>query len=290
MNYLINLIKNIKFLCEHNLRQQREDDIVYLTNKILNDGIIEYGLQLPGYNNEHVLNKFDSIRKVLQSAKSFVRLGDGEIGIMQGVDQPFQKYDPEIQTVLLDLLKGKYPNILVGLNNNYYTPGYLLNSPYDRRHDYDFRTFFNKYSDKNMTYIDGACTFYFPQNERSKRHEEFWNLWVEAFRDKNIVIICGDGILDKLHYDVFKNAASKEFIYGPRRHAWDCHHEIIEKINKNVSKDKLLIFILGMAGKAMIPELSKEGYLCWDIGHLAKSYDVYMSNTTFDPVKFYAPD
>lgn len=289
MSYLKTFVRNMAYLAKHSLWQQREDDIVYLTEKILNDGIVEYGLNLPGYEQERVLEKFESIKTITQSKKSFVRLGDGEVAIMKGISQPFQKAEPEIQSVLLDLLTGKYPNILVGLNKNYYTPGYILNSKYDRRNDFDFRVFFNKYSDKKMTYIDGACTFYFPQDERSKQHESFWNLWLEAFKDKNIVIICGEGILDKLEYDVFKLAASKEFIFGPKKHAWDCHKELVDKIHK-VSKDKLLVFILGMAGKAMIPELTKEGYLCWDIGHLAKSYDVYMRNVPFDPIKFYAPD
>ena len=48
-----------------------------------------------------------------------------------------------------------------------------------------------------------------------------------------------------------------------------------------------------MAGKAMVPELTDCGYMCWDVGHLAKYYNAYMQGNvmTEDEIKaFYAPD
>ena len=66
--------------------------------------------------------------------------------------------------------------------------------------------------------------------------------------------------LDKLEYDVFEYADSKTFIYGPRSHAWDEHHSIVEQI-KQVKKNSLIVFILGMAGKAIIPEVADMGYV-----------------------------
>ena len=55
----------------------------------------------------------------------------------------------------------------------------------------------------------------------------------------------------------------------------------------------ILVFILGMAGKAMIPETTSLGYVSWDIGHLAKGYDAYMRNVkpTQEFINdFFAPD
>ena len=43
----------------------------------------------------------------------------------------------------------------------------------------------------------------------------------------------------------------------------------------------------------MIPQLTEDGYMCWDVGHLAKYYDTYMHGKILseDEIKkFYAPD
>ena len=43
----------------------------------------------------------------------------------------------------------------------------------------------------------------------------------------------------------------------------------------------------------MIPELMNYGYTCWDVGHLAKYYNAYMSEMVWTKearAEFYAPD
>lgn len=293
MSRLTNLIRNINYLTKHSLWDQREEDIVYLSSKILDDGIYEYGLQLQDYNYLTVLKQRESIELIIRSGKSFVRYGDGEINLMKGIDQPFQKYDEELVQKLYGILRTPRPNLLVGLNEYYFEPGYMYsNFDYNRRHAYEFRKFFKENCNKDTIYIDGQCTFY----EFGNNGEEtisFWNTWKEAFRGRELVIICGEGILDKLEYDVFEYAKSKKFVYAPSRHAWSNHAEIIDRIKKEANKDQLMVFILGMAGKAMIPEVTDLGYCAWDVGHLAKSYNAYRHNmqpTKENIEEFYAPD
>lgn len=293
MGRIENLVRNINYLTKHSLWDQREEDIVYLTNKILDDGIYEYALKLDGYKYLKILKQDESIDLIINSRKSFVRFGDGEINLMKGFNQPFQKYDKELVQRLYYILNVPQQNILVGLNEHYFEPGYQRsNYDYNRRHAYDFRRFFIENCDMNRTYIDGQCTFYeFGNNDEET--VQFWKKWKDAFKNKDIVIICGEGILDKLQYDVFEYAKSKKYIYGPSRHAWCKHDEIIDRIKNETNTEQLLVFILGMAGKAMIPEVTDMGYCAWDIGHLDKSYNAYMRN--MQPTKenirnFYAPD
>ena len=120
-----NLLRNINYLSKHSLWEQREEDIVYLSNKILDDGIYEYGLQLQDYNYLNVLKQRESIELIIQSGKSFVRFNDGEINLMKGKDQPFQKYDKELVKILYDILNNPRADLLVGVNEHYYEPGYL---------------------------------------------------------------------------------------------------------------------------------------------------------------------
>mgnify|MGYP002767304946 CR=1 FL=1 len=293
MGRIKNLVRNINYLTKHSLWDQREDDIVYLTNKILDDGIYEYDLKLHDFKRLKVLKREESIDLIISSGESFVRFGDGEINLMKGIDQPFQRHDKELVQRLYHILSIPQQNLLVGLNEHYFEPGYKhTNYDYNRRHAYDFRQFFIENCDMHRTYIDGQCTFYEFGNN-GEETVQFWKKWKEAFKDKDIVIICGEGILDKLQYDVFEYAKSRKYIYGPSRHAWCRHDEIIGRIKKEISTDQLLIFILGMAGKAMIPEVTAMGYCAWDIGHLTKSYNAYMNNmqpTNENIRNFYAPD
>ena len=47
---------------------------------------------------------------------------------------------------------------------------------------------------------------------------------------------------------------------------WDLDDDLIKEIKLVTLKDDLIVFILGMAGKVMISELSEQGYICWDVG------------------------
>lgn len=288
-----NLVRNLNYLMKHSLWDQREEDIVYLTSKILDDGIYEYDLSIPDYARVEILDKEQSIRKIVSENKSFVRINDGEVRLMCGISQPFQKYEKTLVNQLIALLKQPREDVLVGINRGYYLPYYKAQAgDFMRRNAYDFRKFLDKYIDYNVEYLDGACTFY-KWGDQSAETALFWNCWREAFRDKRIVIVCGEHILDSLQYDIFELAVSKRFIYGPRKHAWDKHEELIDRIKREVDKDEYLIFILGMAGKAMIPEVTDLGYIAWDVGHLAKSYDAYrndMPNTKENIERFYSPD
>lgn len=295
MRKIKTLVRNITYLMKYSLWDQREEDIVYLTNKILDDGIYEYGLELPTYRKLKILEKNDSIDAILQSNKSFVRMGDGEIRIMQGIDQPFQQYEPVIADTLVELLKNQRADILVGINRGYYIPHFhAKREDYNRRFAYDFREYLDEYCNYDSTYIDGACTFNYTLGYSDDEITHmFWNKWKKAFKGKKLVIICGERIVEEMVYNIFEEAESIKYIYGPRKNAWDKHDEIIKKIEKE-SKENLLIFILGMAGKAMIPEVTDMGYTAWDIGHLAKGYNAYMTgmdgHDAENVADFFAPD
>lgn len=295
MRRIKTLLRNINYLMKHSLWDQREEDIVYLTNKILDDGIYEYNLELPAYRKLKILGKNESIDAILQSNKSFVRMCDGEIRIMQGIDQPFQQYETVIADTLVELLKNQREDILVGVNRDYYTSHFrATKDDYNRRFSYDFRRYLDEHCNFESTYIDGACTFnYVLGYSNDEITHLFWNKWKKAFKGKKLVIICGERIVEEMEYNIFEEAESIKYIYGPRKNAWDQHDEIIKKIEKE-GKENLLIFIIGMAGKAMIPEVTDMGYTAWDIGHLAKGYNAYMTgmdgHDAENVADFFTPD
>lgn len=294
MSRLKNLIRNLNYLSKHSLWDQREEDIVYLTNKILDDAQYEFDLCDGGNVKPKILNDQDSLDLILKTGKSFVRTGDGEVKIMMGLDQPFQEYNSELANGLRKIFTDTNDNLLVGINRNYYIPGYIRNyNSFYRRYAYDYRQYYKKLLRDDVTYIDATLTaFQFGTHEDSYTINKY-SKWMEAFRGKDILIVCGEGILDKLEHDIFQFANSKRCIYGPARHAWRKHKELTERIKSEATKETIIIFILGMAGKVMTAELAKQGYTCWDVGHLAKYYDAFkqgMENTEENIREFYAPD
>lgn len=294
MKRIKNLLRNINYLSKHSLWDQREKDIVYLTNKILDDAQYEYDLTDGGNNKPKILDGEESLELILKSKKSFVRTGDGEIKIMMGMNQPFQHYDKELADGLIKIFSEKNDSLLVGINRNYYIPGYLRDySDFYRRHAYDYRQYYKKILKQDMTYIDSTLTAFQFGTHTDRKTIERYDKWRNAFRDKDIIVVCGEGILNKLEYDVFELAKSKKYIYGPTKDAWSVHESITKEIEKHNANNSIIVFILGMAGKVMASELTKQGYVCWDVGHLAKYYDAYMTgieNTEENRQRFYAPD
>lgn len=291
---LKNYIRNINYLSKHSLWDDHEEFIAWITDKILDDASYEYGLDYVGKKHLNIFDIDQTLDLIEQSNKSFVRTSDGEIKAMMGEDHAFQKYEKEVTDRLINLMEQPRDNILVGINRNYFIPlKQIEDNWYYRRNAYEFRSFYLKHCNESIKYIDSCCTGgRHNDSDRTviKRHYERWK---NLFKDRDLVIVCGNGILDSLEYDIFELANSKEYIYGPKTNAWDKHDEIINKITDNVSKDKILVFILGQAGKAMIPELTDMGYICWDVGHLAKYYNAYMTNMEWNKentAKFYAPD
>ena len=294
MGRIKNLVRNLNYLSKHSLWDQREEDIIYLTNKILDDAQYEFDLTDGNSIKPKILDGDDSFELIMKTGKSFVRTGDGEVKLMMGMDQPFQIYESELADGLRKLLSEKNDNLLVGINRNYYIPGYVRDfSPFYRRNGYDYRQYYKKILNPEIIYIDATLTGFQFGTHKEKSTIDRYEKWKNAFKDKNIVIVCGEGVLDKLQYDVFEKAKSKKYIYGPSKNAWSKKNSLIAQIKETTYNESIIVFILGMAGKVMAAELTEEGYVCWDVGHLAKYYDAFMrgiENSDENVKKFYEPD
>lgn len=289
-----NIIRNMNYLSKHSLWDDHEEMIVYITNKILDDVSYEYNIDYPGKKKLQILDTDETLSLIEKGKNSFIRTGDGEIKLMMGYDHPFQKYNKKIADILINALEQPRNNLLIGINRNYFIPLIPKENPkFYRRNAYELRNFYLKHCKESVTYIDASCIGFRAYNGSKNELIKHYERWRNLFKNRDIVIVCGEGILDSFEYDVFELAKSKEFIYGPKTNAWSQHDYLIDKILNTVAKNKVLVFILGQAGKAMMVELSDMGYKCWDVGHLAKYYNAIMTNMEWNEKnisKFYAPD
>lgn len=294
--YLRNILRNIKFLFNFSIKDSLYDLQLKMKDEIIEDIVYEYEEDKQILKNIDILDEYQFVEILKTNPKSFCRYGDGEINLMLGYDQPFQKYNLELVNKLYAILREKHSDMYVGLNRAYFhTPLKCSqeNYSYYRIHATKFRRFFIRECHSDNIYFDaGFATAYFRFDDEYDYEKHYENM-KSLFENKKIVLLSGEGVFEKLDHNVFERAKSFRIIHGPSKHAYDKYDEIIKEINEKVSKDEIICFILGMAGKAMSYDLTKQGYMVWDVGHMAKDYDAYMKGIEKNHKntrEFYAPD
>ena len=287
---------NLIYLSQTDLRAHEYDLSYKIKDEVLEECVLEYEEYKRRLKTLKVLGPAETVRILKENPKSFTRLGDGEIHIMQGKDQPFQKYDPELAQKMRDVLRIKRDDVYVGLNEAYFkTPLDFAerNRKFYRVRGTEYRRFFVEHCDPDSIYLDAACFgayFRFGDEFDYVNHYES----IKAlFEGKKIAIVSGEGVFEKLEYNVFERADDQIIVHGPRMHAFSEYEALLDKINCEVPKDYLVCIILGQTATVLVPDLTDRGYMAWDVGHVAKDYDAYMkgmekSKENIDA--FWAPD
>lgn len=242
-----------------------------------------------------VLGPEETVEYLGETGESFCRFGDGEFMLMRGEDLAFQPYHPLLALKLWEIFTQSGQNMMIGIpyqqlqtlerfnelvKQFYFTSGKWI------------RSFLNCYLPvQRKQYIDTGFNQVY-QTYSSMNFAAYYEKVRKLFEQKKLTIIAGEGILDKLTYDVFDLAKEKEYLYGPATDAFSAYDEILKKARR-IDKDRLICVILGPASKVLIRDLTQEGYTAWDIGHLAKDYDSYrkrLGRTKEEIASFYAPD
>lgn len=290
------LRENIYFL-EQNDLTKREYDLIY---KVKDEVIEECAYELEEYKARltklQVLDSEQTIKMLENYPKSYTRYGDGEIHIMQGKDQAFQKYEPELARKMLDILAKKREDVYVGLNHAYFESPLNFaerNRKFYRVNGTIYRRFFSEHCDASSLYLDASCFGAYYRFGDNYDYEAHYDRIKALFAGKKIAIVSGEGVVEKLEFDVFEAAKEKMIVHGPRIHAFSEYDALLKKIDEKVPKDYLVCLILGQTATVLVPDLTDRGYMAWDVGHVAKDYDAYMKKTekTQENMdKFWAPD
>ena len=226
-----------------------------------------------------ILNQFESVEAILNSNKSVARFGDGEFNLILGNDIGFQEYDPELSRRLKEILMTKDEGMLIGISNRF---GSLddINAQvraYWRGFMAKYRNQLYEMLDFNKIYIDTCMTAHSIEVDDHRTEEcradteKYYNLVRQIWDGKDITIIKGAGT-EKFEYDVYDNAKSVSYIYGPKEHAFREYNRILAEAQQ-LPKDRLIIAALGPTAKLLAYDLHKQGYRVLDIGHMGKAYD-----------------
>lgn len=298
INKIISLIRtgiikdNLKFILRYNL----EDEFYRAKDEAVEDAVYEYEIDKKIFKTLDIKSPDETLQILLETNKSFCRLGDGEIDIIKGKDCPFQKYDAKLAQKMVTILAHRKENLYVGLNGAYFDSPFKYierNHKFYRQKGTEFRRFFVSVCDVNSIYLDACCFGAYFRFDENYDYEGHYNKIKQLFRNKKITIVCGKTVFDKIDYDIFELCEEKNYVYGPSKNAFSEYDSIIEKIKLNVPKDHLVCIILGMTATVLAADLADIGYTAWDLGHIAKDYDCYMKKmekSESNMSSFWAPD
>lgn len=146
---------------------------------------------------------------------------------------------------------------------------------YWKRHIWEYGYSWLELTDKNKIYINSfisRCYMIFVKKDKcEKQFKNIKQLW----NNKDLVIIEGEQSRLGIGNDLFENTKSINRILGPKRDAFNVYDKLLEYVEKNISKDKLILLALGPTATVLAYDLYKLGYHAVDIGHIDIEYECF---------------
>lgn len=279
--------RNIKFLCKNDLWELKRTSEWANIEKIPTIRKMRFFQEMQSHKilslNANILNYDDSIDYVINNKCSLCRFGDGEFNLINGGDTVFQRYNPLLAKRLKEILMSCYHfsddkrNVKIAIGRNYYN--------FSDWKKLIFPKFFEDYvainEEKLITFCSGSYEYLateisqlyhiFKDYDFAFYFEHIKKIWA----NRDIAIICGDRIFNNIENNIFNCAKSIECIYAPTTEAFAQYERILEKA-RAISKDKLVIAILGPAATVLAWDLAELGYQVLDFGHIAQDYDSFI--------------
>lgn len=275
----IPLLRNIKYLMTHNL-VDRDEEIMWNSlknaeNLYLYEFDDDYKSRHP---MPHILNSSDTVKLLLEKPKSYCRFGDGEVMLMQGKSIPFQRWSPQLSQRLLEAMTSERDDLYVGIPYSYFHSTDNMNE-YARKFHLlctdEYKKFFLQHINLNRIYINtGFNQEYMLLQDNPNHFCKLYSNIKRCFFKKKVVVVAGENVIESLSHSIYDNVDEFHLIKGPVMNAFDEYDALLDKIHK-FSTEYLICLQVGPTSKVLAHELTKEGYMAWDVGHLAQDYDAF---------------
>lgn len=219
----------------------------------------------------------ETIDELLNTEKSMVRFGDGEIVMIKGGDLMLQKASPEIGAGLTEILAYPYDDLMVTIPGIFDTLSdhHKASRQFWRDHLLFCRKTYEKYCNPDRVYYTtfvSRCYYY--GNDRSNCDRWFAKIR-KIWENRDIVIVEGTKTHNGVGNDLFDSARSIERIICPPKDAYGALSEIVEACIR-YETDRLFLLSIGVAAKFLAPELYRRGYRVLDIGNMDLEYEWYV--------------
>lgn len=240
-----------------------------------------------------VLNPKETVQILEQRAVSLIRYGEGEISLIRGEGIPFQSYDEKLAGRLKELLRAQEEGLCIGIPYYFLHPVKNL-TPYAMQRALAVavqRSVLLRGCNRNTQYLD-ACVMNAYQTYAKYDFKSHYNQMQALLSGRDVTVVCGEEILDRLQYKALDVCKSAVYVYGPAMNAYSEYDALLDKVLKT-DKNRLVLVAMGPTAKALVYDLYKAGYQAWDMGHYFKDYDAYMRRkprTAAEIAQFYKPD
>lgn len=219
----------------------------------------------------------ETVDELINTDKSMIRYGDGEITMIRGRSLVLQQVEPEITEGLKRMLKYEYDGMIVTI------PEIFGDLSIYRKESRQFwkdhllfsRKVYEKYCNPDREYYNTSVSrFYYYMADKSgcaALIEDIKRIW----KDKDVVIVEGERTHNGVGNDLLDGARSVERIIGPGSDAYAKLDEI-EACCLEYPKDRLFLISLGVAAKFLTERLFLKGRRALDIGHLDMEYEWFL--------------
>ena len=209
---------------------------------------------------------------------SLARFGDGEFALIEGRGITFQRADANLARRLREILRRPPAGCEIAIPR----VGWFMD---DRLKPADHAWWFRFMREKGLfveSLLDAErlyCDTYVSQFTQAAVEEGYdcaalFERLRRIWAAKDVLIVCGKGIFDGFEYDVFDNAQSVEFVYGPKRDAFSDYDALLARV-KAAADGRLVLLVLGPTATVMAADLAAAGIRALDLGHLAKAYNAF---------------
>ncbi len=271
------LIRNLKYLTRIDLRNN------FVSHNDLNNALdhLKYEIveDLPKLEIPRIKSIMETIDDLITTKSSICRFGDGELQLIAGNDIIFQKSSIKIAERLKEVLASRHQNIFIAIPRVIFSTTDNINpvaKKFWRLNGEKFRKNILKYINLEQQYYSAEVTIAYAMYQNYDL-ETYFSKLQQLWQDKDIVIICGKTIFNKIDNNIFSCAKSIQYIYSESINAFEQYDDLLEKALK-IDKNKVIITILGPAAKILAYDLALSDYQALDLGHIAKSYDWYVKN------------
>lgn len=209
-----------------------------------------------------------TIDAIVEQKKSIARFGDGEFGIICGIQRwRFQKKDERLAYRLKEVLQSQHDNILIGLSDWY---GKL--DDWDSKAANGARIYLTpEVRKQHYALLNPQQIYANARISRSVKEEDF-NELKRIWEGRDCIFVEGFQTRMGVGNDLFDNADSIARILCPAENAFDHYEEIYREVLKQ-PRDRLILIALGPTASVLAYDLAMQGYQAVDVGHADLSYE-----------------